>query len=118
MRPKVLAANISTSRITSPAMMVRPRDWKIAPISASLLCSVRRAKSLSRLREQLRRSGALQRMAVGRHCGAEDEIKEACGQVGLDAEARPGGILQRNLDGAEEIEQTDDEHQRRVLEKA
>src|SRR5258706_1181727 len=102
---------------TTPAMTVRPRDWKIAPIDASCWCSLRRAKSLSRLPEQPRRAAALQPAAVGRHRIAECEIDQAGKQVGLDAGPRPSGILQRNPDGAEEIEQADDQHQRSVLEE-
>src|SRR5258706_3136289 len=95
---------------TTPAMTVRPRDWKIAPIDASCWCSLRRAKSLSRLPEQPRRAPALPPAAVGRHRIAECEIDQAGEQAGLDAEPRPGRILPRKLAGAAEIAQAADQH--------
>src|SRR5688572_12716843 len=116
--PKVPAMPSITTRITNPAMTVRPRDWKIAPIDASCSSFMRREKSLSRLPQHPPGGVAFQAPAVRRHRKAEREIHDAREQVGLDAEAGPRRILQGNLDGAEEIEQPDDQHQRGVLEKA
>src|SRR6185295_4467017 len=115
MRPKVPATPINRSVMTMPARMVRFREEKNAAILPPVLCSVRRAGSLSRLPEQPPVAAApgryFQVPAVGRHRVAEREIDEAREHVGLDAESRPGRILQGNLDGAEEIEQADDQHQ-------
>src|SRR5580765_2887324 len=109
MRPNVPATPIMTSVMTMPARMVRFRDEKNAAIVASCFRSVRRAKSLSRLPERLRRSAALQVAAVRRHRVAEREIDQAGEQVSLDAESRPYRVLQGDLDGTEEIEQPNDE---------
>src|SRR5260221_7523226 len=121
-RPKVPATPIMTSVRTTPARMVRFREEKNAAIVASCWRYLRRAKSLSRLPEQPRRGGlrgaAFQALAVGRHRIAEREIHEAREQVGLNAEAGPRRILQGDLDGAEQVEQADDQHQGGVLEEA
>src|SRR5262245_33488116 len=97
MRPKVPAATRSTTRMTRPATMVRPSDWKMTAIGFSFCFSVERAKSLSRLAQRHSRAAvrraALQALAVARHRVAENEIHGGDRDVRLDPEARPGRLL-------------------------
>src|SRR5258706_3992660 len=119
MRPKVPATRIRMATSTTRAMIVRPSDWKIAPMGFLLLVDcVDSAKSVSRPPQYALRSALFQALAVARHCEAEGEVNRRSEQVSLDAESRPFGILQRDLDGAQEVEQPDDQHQRGVLEQA
>src|SRR3954468_6083721 len=60
----------------------------------------------------------LEPLAVLRHEEAEDEVDQRHEQVRLLVEAAPRRVGQRRLRCAHQVEQADDDHQRRVLEEA
>src|SRR5580704_13371880 len=60
----------------------------------------------------------LEILAVARHRETEAEIDEGGEQVDLAGEAGPGGVDERLVGAVQEVEDADDQHQRRVLEEA
>src|SRR4029077_230571 len=60
---------------------------------------------------------ALEAAAIARHGKAAEEEHSGREDIALFGEAEPGRILQCLLDGAEQVDEADDGHERRVLEQ-
>src|SRR4029079_16540489 len=64
----------------------------------------------------LSRAVSFEAPAVLRHAKADREVDGTGEEIDLDAEAHPPGVHDHGLGGAKQIEQSDDDHERRVLE--
>ena len=60
---------------------------------------------------------ALEMLAVPRNAVTEHKVDEGDEEIDLDAEAHPPGIDDDGFGGAQQVEQTDDDHEGRVLEE-
>src|ERR1051325_10508313 len=114
---------LPTSRLMSVSTWKSPYHlctWRIsmtAPFAAPASLSAIRA-SPPRLALPAAVELTLQHLAVARHEKAEAEVDRGGEHVSLGREALPGGVGQRGVDRAEQVEEADDDDQRGVLEGA